>query len=102
MEIDMSWTTYEFEDVTVTLNKRTMTAEGVVNVRYTIHDPDRSVGEMYRYAEIEAYDDIEVDIYDEEADITIGTTVKPGHPMHDEIILQLDEDFILEKCMEDD
>jgi hypothetical protein len=102
MEIDMSWTTYEFDEVTVTLNGRAMTAEGVVNVRYTTHDPDRSVGETCRYAEIEAYDDIEIEIYDEETDIIIGTTVKRGHPMHDEIILQLDEDFVLEKCREGD
>jgi hypothetical protein len=102
MEIDMSWTTYEFDEVTVTVDGRTLTAEGVINVRYTMHDPDRSVGEMYRYAEIEAYDDIEVDIYDDDANTIITTTLKAGHPMHDEIILQLDEDFILEKCMDDD
>ena len=98
----MKWTTYEFDDVTVTLNGRAVTAEGIVNVFYEMRDPDRSVGERYRYPEILSFGEIEIDIYYEDANITIGTTVKPGTPMHDEIILQLDEDFILENCTEAD
>ena len=98
----MQWTAYEFEEIPVTVDGRKLLANGLVNIRYTMCDPDRSVGETCRYPEIHAYDDIDVEIYDEDADDYIKMTVKAGHPMHDEIILQLDEDFISEKCMEDD